>query len=91
MISPHSRAVTDPCERESFLLVEMMMMMLFLSYVRETYGGLESAAAWAHCEEKRRERKGERSSQNSIKAELVCAIIITLAKVRLIRLIKIPN
>ena len=57
MISPHSRAVTDPCERETFLLVEMMMMMLFLSYVRETYGVFESAAAWAHCEEKRRERK----------------------------------
>lgn len=40
---------------------------------------------------KRGERgKGEKSSQNSIKAELVCAIIITLAKVRLLRLIKLP-
>ena len=35
--------------------------------------------------------KGERGSQNSIKAKLVCAIIITFAKVRLLRLIKYSN
>lgn len=76
MISPHFRAVTDPCERETFLLVEMMMMMLILSYVREMYGIFESAAAWAHCEEKRRERKGERSSRFQSRQSLFVQLLL---------------